>query len=81
MSNMKYAFTTEEMENIFEIGRQIQAMIDTEEIEVEDSKEAYCFALQLAVDFEKEYPDSDDYYSDMYDFVVDKIAARFGKVE
>lgn len=81
MSNMKYAFTTEEMENIFEIGRQIQVMIDTEEIEVEDSKEAYCFALQLAVDFEKEYPDSDDYYSDMYDFVVDKIAARFGKVE
>lgn len=81
MSNVKYAFTTEEMENIFEIGRQIQVMIDTEEIEVEDSKEAYLFALQLAIDFEKEYPNTDDYYSDMYDFVVDKIADRFGKVE
>lgn len=81
MSNVKYTFTTEEMENIFEIGRQIQVMIDTEEIEVEDSKEAYCFALQMAVDFEKEHPNSEDYYSDLYDFVVDKIASRFGKVE
>ena len=79
MSNR--VFTCEEMENIFEIGRQIQAMVDTEEIEVEDSKEAYLFALQLAVDFEKEYPNTDDYYSDLYDFVVGKISNRFGKVE
>lgn len=76
MSNK--VFTCEEMENIFEIGRQIQVMIDTEEIEVEDSKEAYLFALQLALEFEKKFPDTDDYYTDLYEFVVDKIYNRFG---
>ena len=74
------AFSIEEMENIFEIGRNMQAMIDNEEIEIEDSKEAFLFALQLAVEFEKEYPDSDDYYNDLDDFVIDKILKEF-KVE
>lgn len=74
------AFTIEEMENIFEIGRNMQAMVDNEEIEVEDSKEAFLFALQLAVEFEKEHPDSDDYYNELDDFVIDKILEEF-KVE
>lgn len=74
----KKVFTSEEMENMFEIGRQMQAMIDTEEIEVEDSKEAYIFALQLSLEFEKEHPDTDDYYADLYEFVVEKILDRFG---
>jgi hypothetical protein len=66
------------MENMFEVGRQIQAMIDADEIEIEDSKEAYSFALQLSLDFEKEHPDSDDYYADLYEFIVEKILDRFG---
>lgn len=74
------AFTIEEMENIFEIGRNMQAMVDNEEIEIEDSKEAFLFALQLAVEFEKEHPDSDDYYNDLDEFVIDKILEEF-KVE
>ena len=71
------AFTIEEMENIFEIGRNMQAMVDNEEIEIEDSKEAFLFALKLAVEFEKEYPDSDDYYNELDDFVIDKLLEEF----
>ena len=72
------AFTVEEMENCFEIGRNIQAMIDNEEIEVEDSKDAFMFALQLAVEFEKEHPDSEDYYNELDDFVIGKILKEYG---
>ena len=79
MSNR--VFTCEEMENIFEIGRQIQYMVDDEAIEIEDSKEAYLFALQLAIEFEEEHPDSDDYYFDLDNFMVGKIAERFGEKE
>ena len=71
-------FTIEEMENIFEIGRYIQGMIDAESINVEDSKLAFTEALQLAIDFELEYPDTEDYYADLDKFVVDKIVDMFG---
>lgn len=70
-------FSIEEMENIFEIGRNMQAMFDNNEIEIEDSKNAFMFALQLAIEFEKEYPDSDDYYNELDDFVIDKILEEF----
>lgn len=76
MSNR--VFTYEEMENIFEIGREIQYMIDHETIEVEEGKEAYLLALQLAIEFEEKFPETDDYYSDLYDFIADKIVDRFG---
>lgn len=71
------AFTIEEMENIFEIGRNMQAMFDNDEIEIKDSKNAFMFALQFAVEFEKEHPDSDDYYNDLDDFIIDKILEEF----
>ena len=71
-------FTIEELENIFEIGRNIQAMIDNDEIEVTDSKDAFIFALQLAVEFEKEHPDSEDYYNELDDFVIGKILKEYG---
>ena len=70
-------FTVEEMENIFEIGRNIQAMIDNDEIEIEDSKDAFMFALQLAVEFEKEHPDSEDYYSELDEFMSKRILEEF----
>lgn len=73
------AFTIEEMENIFEIGRNMQAMFDNDDIEIEDSKEAFMFALKLAVEFEKEHPDSDDYYNDLDEFVINKINNEFRK--
>ena len=74
----KDTFIAKEMENMFEIGRQIQTMVEKDEIEVEDSVEAFVFALQLAVEFEEEHPNSDDYYADIYEFSVEKILDRFG---
>lgn len=72
------AFTIEEMENCFEIGRHMQYMIDFGNIKVEDSKDAFIFALQLAVEFEKEHPDSEDYYNELDDFVIGKILKEYG---
>ena len=74
----KKMFTIEEMENIFEIGRNIEAMVYNEEIEIEDSKDAFTFALQLAIEFEKEHSDTEDYYFDLDEFVIDKILKEFG---
>ena len=76
-----HIFTLEEMENIFEIGRSMQFAIENEHIEVEDSKEAFMFALQLAIEFEEEYADTEDYYNDIEEFIVDKILDRFGTEE
>ena len=72
------AFTVEEMENCFEIGRNMQAMIDNEEIEANDSKDAFMFALQLAVEFEKEHPDSEDYYGELDEFMNKRILEEYG---
>lgn len=77
----KNEYTLKEMENAFEIGRIIQDMIENENVDVEDSKEAFAFALQLAIDFEKEYPDTEEYYMDLEEFVFDKIMDRFGGEE
>lgn len=74
------AFSIEEMENIFEIGREMQAMFERDEIEIEDSKDAFWFALQLAVEFEKEHVDTECYYIDLDDFVEKRILEEF-KVE
>ena len=74
------AFTINEMENIFEIGRTIQAMVDLEEIEIEDSKEAFNFAIGLAMEFEKEHADTEEYYYDLDEFVIEKILKEF-KIE
>lgn len=71
-------FSMNEMENIFEIGRLIQQMIDKGTIEVLDSKDAFSYALQWAIEFEKQYPDTEEYYSDIEVFAVDKIQEQFG---
>lgn len=70
-------FTIEEMENIFEIGRQMQYMIDFGNIKIEDSEDAFMFALRLAVEFEKEHPDSEDYYSELDEFMSKRILEEF----
>jgi hypothetical protein len=61
------------MENMFEIGRTMQAMYDLDEIVLEDSKDAFYFALKLALEFESEHPDTEDYYGDIDTFVSEKI--------
>lgn len=74
-------YSVNEMENMFEIGRLVQNLIEHEEIEVEDSKDAFVFALRLALDFEKEYPDTEEYYMDLENFVLDKLMKEFGTEE
>ena len=67
------AFSIEEMENIFEIGRAMQYAFDEGEIELEDSKGAFNFALELAMEFEKDHHNSNDYYSELDDFINHKL--------
>ena len=74
------AFTLNEMENMFEIGRNMQAMFDLGEIEINDSKDAFHLALKLAIEFEKEYSETDDYYNDIDVFVNDNMPDEF-KIE
>mgnify|MGYP003313858776 CR=1 FL=1 len=74
-------FSIEEMENMFEIGRLVQNLIEHEEIEVEDSKNAFWFAMKLSAEFEKEYPDTEDYYYDLEEFVMDKLIKEFDDIK
>lgn len=74
----KEMFSIEEMENIFEIGRNMQAMEYNDEIETYDSKESFAFALKLALDFEKQNVDRDDYYNDLDAFVIEKLLEHYG---
>jgi hypothetical protein len=74
------AFTINELENIFEIGRAMQLMADEGEIEIEDSKNAFLFAAKLAMEFEEKYCDTEDYYGDLDEFIRDKILEEL-KVE
>lgn len=76
MSNR--VFTYEEMENIFEIGRHMQYMIGNGEIEIDDSQNAFLYAMQLAIEFDEQYPDTEEYYSDLIEFIEDKILDEFG---
>ena len=71
-------FSMNEMENIFEVGRMIQLMVNEGKIEILDSKNAFMYALSLAIEFDKEYPDTEDYYSDIEVFAAEKIKAEFG---
>ena len=72
------AFTLNEMENVFEIGRVMQAMFTDDRIEIEDSKEAFIFAAGLAVEFEKEHRNTECYYLDLDEFVEERIMKKFG---
>lgn len=71
------AFTMNEMENIFEIGRIMQALFSNDTIEIDDSKDAFHLALKLAMEFEEKCPDSECYYLDLDDFVTEKIIKEF----
>lgn len=68
---MEKNYTIMEMENIFEIGRMIESRASI--LPWEDSKDAFAFALECAVQFEKEYPDTEDYYGDIDEFMDKKF--------
>lgn len=75
---MKNAFNLNEVENAFEIGRIMQFMLDNKQIDIQDSKEAFYYALTLAIDFEREHEDTEDYYNELDEFVVNKLIEKFG---
>ena len=54
------AFTFGEVENIFEIGRIIQALISKGHIKYYESKEAFLDAVAWAIEFEREHKDTED---------------------
>lgn len=68
-------FSINEMENIFEIGRIIEARASI--LPWEDSKDAFAFALKCAQEFEKEYPGTEDYYGDIDEFMDKKFREAF----
>ena len=68
---MEKNYTIMEMENIFEIGRMIESRASI--FPWEDSKDAFAFALECAQEFEKEYPDTEDYYGDIDEFIEKKL--------
>ena len=74
------AFTIDEMETIFEIGRAIQYEADCGDCEIEDSKEAFLFAIRMAIEFEKAHPETNDYYCELDNFIHGKIHEEFGVV-
>lgn len=76
--NIMKTFTMDEMENIFEIGRAIQYVVDFEDgCVIEDSKSAFLFAINLAMEFEEKYPDTEDYYGDLDNFITSRILKEF----
>jgi hypothetical protein len=72
------AFTLNEVENAYNIGAIIRGMVDDCEIEITDGQDAFYYALDLAMQFEKERPDTEDYYADLRNFVYDKLLDKFG---
>ena len=70
------AFTFGEVENIFEIGRIIQALINKGCIEYYDSKEAFLDALAWAIEFEREHENTEDYYFDIDVFIQKKVKEK-----
>lgn len=73
--NNNHTFSINEMENIFEIGRIIEARASI--LPWEDSKNAFAFALKCAQEFEKEYPETEDYYGDIDEFMDKKFREAF----
>lgn len=72
------AFTLNEVENAYNIGAMIRGMVDDYEIEIVDSKETFYYAIGLALQFEQEYPNSENYHEDLRRFTYDKLLDKFG---
>ena len=70
------AFTLNEMENMFEIGRIIQALIDNGYIKYYETKEASMDAMAWAIEFEREHRDTEDYLMDIDMFVQKKCREK-----
>lgn len=72
------AFTLNEMETIYNIGAMVRGMVDDYEIEFADSKEVFYYTLGLAMQFEEEHADTENYHNDLRIFMYDKLLERYG---
>lgn len=70
------SFTLNEMENIFEIGRAVQALVDTGRIKYYENKEAFMDSLIFSIAFEQTHADTEDYYWDINMFVMQKLREK-----
>lgn len=69
------AYTLNEMENIFEIGCAIQSLMDDHLITHYNHREMFLKALTWAIEFEKTNNDTEDYFWDINEFVMNKCKA------
>jgi hypothetical protein len=71
-------FTFNEMENMLEIGRSIQRLIDDDIIKVVyyDDRELFLDAMNWAIEFENQYMDSGNYYFDIDMFTRKKLREK-----
>lgn len=65
-------FTLNEMENIFELGRIAQTLVRIGAINA-DSKEIFNVAVDLAIEFEKKYYGTEEYYTDIENFGIERF--------
>lgn len=77
---MDRGYTYFEMENIFEIGRAIEAMMKNKMLDEDiDSKALFSLAVNLAQEFEEVNPGPEDYYGELDEFIVPRIKKEFGR--
>ena len=77
---MDKRYSIYEMENVFEIGRTIEAMQKDGQLDEDiDSKNLFAFAVNLAQEFEEVNPCPDDYYGELDEFIVPRIKKEFGR--
>ena len=69
-------FKYTEIENVFEIGRIVQALIDKGEIAYYESKEAFIDAVNWAMEFEDKYESTEDFYWDINVFTLNKLKEK-----
>jgi hypothetical protein len=69
-------FKYTEIENVFEIGRIIQVLVDKGEIKGYGRKVAFIDAVNWAMEFEEKYADTEDFYLDIWVFVRDKLKEK-----
>lgn len=66
-------FKYTEIENVFEIGRIIQVLVNKGEIKGYERKEAFINAVNWAMEFEEKHASTEDFYADIWAFVCDKL--------
>lgn len=67
-------YTYNHMENIFEIGRDIEFLMRVEDFRPWcDSKDMFMDAMKWAIEFEDKYEDNGDYYRDIDAFIRKKF--------